>query len=108
MLNLLEGINIALKWDLDSIRLSLAESVTCLPRLYKVCKYLRLCIADRRKQQHEATHQAFTDMGINTVAMDNGGWAISRTSVESVLAKLAQQTRQSQWSYTALIIQVSR
>jgi hypothetical protein len=29
-------------------------------------------------------------MGINTVSMDNGGWAISRTSVESVLPKLAQ------------------
>ncbi len=56
-------------------------------------------------------HQAFTDMGINTVAMDNGGWAISRTSVESVLPKLAQHlaelsTRQCRWFYTALIIQV--
>jgi hypothetical protein len=36
-------------------------------------------------------NQAFTDMGKSTVSMDNGGWAISRTSVEAVLPKLAQK-----------------
>jgi hypothetical protein len=44
-------------------------------------------------------------MGINTVSMDNGEWAISRTSL---CCTSWPNTRQSRWFYTALIIQVSR
>jgi hypothetical protein len=88
VLNLLEGINIALKWDLDSTPLLSKEchlSTTSTKSANNSVSALLIVGSNSTR-----LHQAFTDMGINTVSMDDGGWAISRTSVEAVLPKLAQ------------------
>jgi hypothetical protein len=89
VLNLLEGVNIALKWDLDSTPLLSRErhlSTTSTKSATNTVSALLIGGSNSTR-----LNQAFTDMGKNTVSMDNGGWAISRTSVEAVLPKLAQK-----------------
>jgi hypothetical protein len=88
VLNLLEGINIALKWDLDStLLLSRERHLSTTSTKSANDSVVALLIGGSNCTR---LHQAFTDMGINTASMDNSGWAISRTSVESVLPKLAK------------------